>query len=138
MLTEEFKNIKSGRNELKQFGLIIGAVLLIVGSYLFWKIHPNYSYFVISGVIFILAGLIFPVILKPFQKIWMVIALILGWFMSRLVVTIIFYFILTPVSLIAKLVGKKFLELKGTKSQKSYWNYRQSATIARIDLEKQF
>lgn len=138
MLTEEFKNIKSGRNELKQFGLIIGAVLLIVGSYLFWKIYPNYSYFLISGVIFVVAGLIFPILLKPLQKLWMTIALILGWFMSRLVIAAVFYLILTPVSLIAKIVGKKFLELKGTKSQKSYWNYRQSAKIARIDFEKQF
>ncbi len=138
MLKEEFKNITSGRNELKQFGLIIGGILLVIGSYRWWKIHPDCFYFVISGVLIILAGLIFPVILKPFQKVWMVIALVLGWFMSRLVVTVLFYLILTPIGLIAKLAGKQFLELKPKKSQKSYWNYRQSATITKIDLEKQF
>ncbi|MBN2093416.1 hypothetical protein JW964_27575 [candidate division KSB1 bacterium] len=134
MLKDEIKQIKSEPKDLKQFGLVIGIVLLVIGSFG----HVTYIYFLICGVIFILAGLIFPVILKPLQKIWMAIALVLGWFMSRLVVTIIFYLILTPVGLIAKLAGKQFLELKGTKSQKSYWNYRQSATITKIDLEKQF
>lgn len=138
MLKEEFKNIKSGRNELKQFGLVIGGILLVIGSYRCWKIHPDYYYFLIAGMMIILAGLIFPVILKPFQKVWMALALVLGWFMSRLVITIVFYLILTPVSLIAKIAGKKFLELKSSKSQNSYWNYRQSAAIAKIDLEKQF
>lgn len=138
MLKEEIKNIKSSRNELKQFGLIIGAVLLLIGGYRCWKIHLDYHYFLISGGLMALAALIFPVILKPFQKLWMALALILGWLMSRLVLATVFYFILTPVSLIAKIIGKKFLELRSSKSQKSYWNYRQSAAIAKIDLEKQF
>jgi hypothetical protein len=138
MLIEEIKQIKSEPKDLKQFGFVFGIVLLVIGIYLFWKGHSNYIYFIISGAIFIFAGLFSPIILKPLQKLWMAFALILGWFMSRLVVTIIFYLILTPIGLIAKLSGKKFLELKSSKSKKSYWNYRQSATIARIDLEKQF
>ena len=42
----------------------------------------------------------------------MTFAVILGWFMTRLILSILFYIIITPIGLIARIIGKDFLNTK--------------------------
>lgn len=51
-------------------------------------------------------------------------AFALGWVMSRVLLTILFYFVLTPVGFIAKMVGKKFLDIDYKTRKESYWVIR--------------
>jgi len=63
---------------------------------------------------------------------------ILGWFMTRLILIILFYFILTPIGLLGKLFGQNFLENNSNSSANSYWNLRDSKSEINQDYEKQF
>ena len=58
--------------------------------------------------------------------------------MSRLILTVLFYIALTPISLVAKLVGKQFMILKYDKSAKTYWEQRKIIQKKQIDYERQF
>jgi hypothetical protein len=138
MLKEEFKNIKETKRDLRKFGLTVGGVLLILAALLFYFDKSSAIYFAIIGSLLLISGLTFPQILKPLNKIWMGLAVVLGFFMSRLILTILFYIALTPISLIAKLVGKKFMILKYDKSAKSYWEKRTIIQKKQIDYERQF
>lgn len=137
MLIEELKNIKESKKDLKKFGLTIGIALLLISALLFYLEKESYIYFAAGSGFFILAGLTFPIILKPFNKLWMTFAILLGWFMSRVILTILFYLILTPIGLIAKIFGKKFLDLQFKSSQKTYWIKREIEK-EKIDYERQF
>jgi hypothetical protein len=68
----------------------------------------------------------------------MSLALILGWFMSRVILIILFYLVITPIGLFAKLFRKRFLELKINKSAKTYWEKRENIIKQPIDYERQF
>jgi hypothetical protein len=138
MLKEEFKNIKETKRDLRKFGVTIGGVLLIIAVFLFYFEKSSAIYFAIIGLLLFISGLTFPQILKPLNKIWMGLAVVLGFFMSRLILTILFYIALTPISLIAKLVGKKFMILKYDKSAKTYWEKRTIIQKKQIDYERQF
>jgi hypothetical protein len=138
MFKEEFINIKESKKDLRKFGLTVGGVLLLIAALLFYFEKPSANYFTIIGGILFISGLLIPQILKPLNKIWMGLAIILGFFMSRIIITVLFYIALTPISIIAKLVGKKFMILKFDRSINTYWEKRTIIQKKQIDYERQF
>lgn len=138
MLIKEIKDIKSGKSELRKFGITIGIFLCLLGGLLFWREKDYYFYFLILSTAFILPGLVLPIILKPVHKAWMTLAVLLGWFMTRAILSVLFFLVFTSIKLLALLFGKQFLDLKMDKSKKSYWNYRESKEFKRSEYERQF
>ena len=72
---------------------------------------------------FILMGLSRPSALQKLYTFWMWLALILGWLISRLLLIVLFFLVITPIGLIMRLMGKSPLEMKYHKS--SYWILRE-------------
>lgn len=138
MLIEEIKNIKETKKDLKNFGITVGTVFILIAGLLFWKQKESFLYFGILGALLISAGLIKPVFLKPLNKAWMTLAILMGWVMTRVILTILFYLVLTPTAFIAKLFRKNFLELKIDKSRSTYWIKREKRNFTHDDYEKQF
>lgn len=137
MILEEIKNIKSDKKELKKFGITIGGVLLIISALLFIYEKPSASYFMGSGFFFQIIAQIFPKLFFPLQKIWMGLAVILGFVMTRVILSILFYLVITPINFISRIFGKDFLNLKIEKEKKSYWNLRDEE-YEKSSTEKQF
>ena len=133
----ELKNIKSELKDLKKFSFTIGTILLVVSIVLFIYNKNYFEFFLGSGLILIFLGLIKPIITKPIYLLWMGLATIIGWFMTRVILSILFYFITTPISIILRLFGKDFLNIKSNDSN-SYWNLRDSEVEKNQDYEKQF
>jgi len=138
MLKEEFKYIKESKKDLRKFGLTVGGALIIIAAVLFYFAKPSTIYFVVVGALLVLTGLIYPRVLKPMNKLWMGLAIVLGFIMSRVILTIFFYFVLTPISFTARIFGKKFMALKCDKSAKTYWEKRSIIHKKPIDYERQF
>ena len=67
----------------------------------------------------------------------MLLANILSWVMSRVILSILYYIVITPIGLIARIFRKQFIELKWDKSKDSYWNYLPGA-VGNKSYEKQF
>jgi len=138
MLKEEFKHINETKKDLRKFGITVGGVLLAIGVLLFYFEKPSAIYFAVIGGLLILFGALFPQFLKPLNKIWMGLAIILGFIMSRVILTILFYLVLTPIAILAKIVGKKFMILKYDKSANTYWEKRTNINKKQIDYDRQF
>ncbi len=137
MIIKEIKNIKTDKEQIRQFGFIIGAVLLILAAIFFWiGIQGEWVYFML-GFFFIVIAATFPNALKLLYIIWMSFAILLGWLMSRLILLLLYYLILSPIGLISRLIGKSFLELKIDLSKKSYWNSIENKKSTK-DYERQF
>lgn len=139
MIIDEIKNIKSGKKELRKFGITMGAVLLLLGGFTCWRGKDYYFYFLILSTAFFLLGLIIPFLLKPIHKFWMSLAVLMSWVMTRLILSVLFYLGITPMSFLAKLFGKDFLGLKfNKKSTNSYWISKEGRIFNKTDYEKQF
>ena len=137
-MLEEIKNIKSKKNDFRNFGLIIGALLIAIVMLLFWKEKQSYDILMIVGVVLCVTSLILPVIFKPFYIAWMTFAVILGWIMTRVILSLVFYGIITPIGLFSRLIGKEFLNLKLNKTENTYWNHRRKHSLKKANYEKQF
>ena len=138
MIIEEIKNIKGDISDWRKFGMTMGIILAVMGFYLLWK-GRNYSEYVfILAAAFLITGFIFPSVLKPVYKAWMVVAVMMGFMMTKIIMVIIFYMIVTPIGIIASIIGKNFLDMKIDKKAKSYWMVRKTVRTEKSDYEKQF
>ena len=134
----QIKNISTGKSDIQKFGYTIATILLIAAGFLFFGGKEYYQNLIVISAIFFCFGLIIPIILKPLYMIWMAFAVILGWFMTRLTLMILFYFVITPIGLLGKLFGYNFLENNFNLSANSYWNLRDSKSEINQGYEKQF
>ena len=137
-MIEEIKNIKSTKSDFRKFGVTIGVFLMVVAGFLFWRGRESFEVLLISGLILCVLGLTIPVILKPIYWVWMVFATILGWIMTRVILSLLFYVVITPIGVFSRLFGNQFLELKWDKSKDSYWNPRTTKQQNNEDYESQF
>ena len=137
-MIEEIKNIKSEKSDLRKFGIIVGIVLLIIAGFFFLKEKESFQLFLTIGTVLFVTGIVIPFTLKPIYWVWMVFSTILGWFMTRVILSLLFYVILTPIGLIARSIGKQFLNLKMDHSKQSYWNMKTVEASNTQNYEKQF
>ena len=122
---------------LRKFGLTMGAVLGVLALVFYLLDSRSYVYFLVIAVIMALPAIAFPSVLKPVQKIWMALSIVLNWFMTRVLLLLFYYLVLTPFGLIARLFRKRFLELGYRMDVKSYWQ-RKEGSKKTEDLERQF
>jgi len=133
----EIKNIKNSQSELRKFGLTIGIVFILIALILLWMSKSPLIWGVI-GIVIILAAFLYPSILKPLNKIWMIFAILLGWVMTRVILSILFYFAITLIRFLALAFNKKFLDFKMNPSAKSYWEKREKKKFDPSTYERQF
>lgn len=107
----------------RSFGILFFIVFLIVGL---WPLKnggdPSQLFLIISGI-FLILGLLNSKILTPLNKIWVKFGEFLGKIIAPLVMAIIYFIILTPISLFLRIIGKDLLNLKLNKDN-SYWKKR--------------
>ena len=128
-----FKNINSILPSNKKFGFFFTIVFLFIGIYFY--IQKSYLFFYFTSFIsltFFLITILNPNTLKPLNLMWMRLGLVLGLFISPLVMGIIYFFIFTPISILMRLIGRDELNLQFKKKQ-SYWIKR-----ATMDLNSSF
>jgi hypothetical protein len=136
-MIEEIKNIPNSIKDIRNFGLTIGIVLFIISGLLMYYDKYAYQLIAIIASTFIGLGFILPILLKPIYFVWMTFAAMLGWVMTRVVLSLVFYLIVTPIGLLTRLLGEDFLALKKSNTD-SYWSNRDSNHEINQDYEKQF
>jgi hypothetical protein len=129
---------KSEKRILREFGLTVGIAFGVLAALLFWRERSHYVYFAWLAGAFILLGLVVPGILKPVRKGWMTAAAAMGWVMTRVILTVLYFGVFTPIAFIAKLAGKRFLHLAIDPSAESYWVRRDASASEPETLRKQF
>ena len=137
-MLEEIKNIKSEKSDLRKFGITVGIILMIISGVLFWKEKESFQIFFTIGFILCSFGIVLPIVLKPVYWIWMIFATILGWFMNRLILSLLFFGVISPIGIILRLFNKQFIELEWDKKNATYWNRISRRTFEKEDYEKQF
>ena len=105
----------------RSFGLLFFVVFLIIGLWPLKNSENLNIYFLTASVIFLLLGLINSKLLSPLNKSWIKLGEILGTIIAPIVMVLVYFVILTPVSLIVRIFGKDLLGLKILKEKETYW-----------------
>ncbi len=104
----------------RSFGIVFFVVFLLIALY-----PLNYNgeiriWSVIISLLLLILGLFNSKILAPLNKLWFKFGILLGKIISPIIMGIIFFFVVTPIALLMRLIGKDVLNLKYNKN-KSYW-----------------
>ena len=119
----------------KSFGLLFFVIFLIIGL---WPLKNGENlnfYFITASLIFLILGLINSKLLSPLNKSWIKLGEILGIIIAPIVMALVYFVILTPVSFIVRIFGKDLLNLKLLKEKETYWIKRKKTLGS---MKKQF
>ncbi len=115
------KKIKIGSN--RGFGIVFFIVFLIITIYPMFKNDDIRIWSIPFSLIFLILGLTNSKVLTPLNKLWFKFGIALGGIMAPIVMGLIFFMVVTPISLLMKLFNKDMLNLKKN-NNKSYWILR--------------
>ena len=104
----------------KSFGIVFFIFFLVIAILPILNGENVRIWSLILSIIFLILGLLNSKILTPLNKIWFKFGILLGSFVSPIVMGIVFFAIVTPTSLIMRLLGKNLLNLKKGNT-KTYW-----------------
>jgi hypothetical protein len=111
-------NIKIGSN--KSFGIVFFIFFLIISIYPLINGSDLRVSLLIISIIFLILGLLNSKILTPLNKLWFKFGILLGKIVSPIVMGMVFFAVVTPISLIMKILKKDLLNIKKNK-ETSYW-----------------
>ena len=123
-----FKDIKIELAHLRvsartvRFSAIVICAALVLAAL---SLRQNYfAWAILMLLVVILVGALAAVrwqALIPCYRAWMMLALIMGWFVTRLLLVIVYAVVIVPIGTISRLFGKKFLERHFDATLPSYW-----------------
>ena len=105
----------------KSFGLLFFIVFLAIGLWPLTNSESVHIYLILISIIFLTLGLINSKILSPLNKTWVKFGEILGIVIAPIIMALVYFTVLTPISLIVRIFGKDLLGLKFLKKQDTYW-----------------
>ena len=105
----------------RSFGIVFFIVFLLIALYPLLKGNDLRIWSLLISFIFLALGLINSKILTPLNRLWFKFGLLLGKFISPLIMGIIFFIVVTPIGIIMRLLKKDLLNLKYNKKE-TYWS----------------
>ncbi|MEJ2535507.1 MAG: hypothetical protein P8048_00340 [Calditrichia bacterium] len=126
------------KREWRKFGIALAVLLFIISAVQYFKQIELYSYFLAASVLFLLSALALPILIKPVFILFSYIGFGMGWVMTRIILFILFYLFITPISILARKFGNRFLDLRFDRSKESYWLPVKDNKNNRENFEKQF
>jgi len=114
----KFEDIKISSN--RSFGIVFFIFFLIIALYPLINNENIRLWSLMISFVFLILGLLNSNYLRPLNKIWFKFGIFLGKLISPIIMGIIFFFVVTPIGLLMRLLGKDVLNLKYSE-YKSYW-----------------
>ncbi len=140
----EINELNPTVSDFRKTGWTVGGVLLAIAAVIVvmqWRrgeeIHLQ-PLLVGLGALLVVLAMVAPKLLRPFYWGWMGFAVVMGFFMSRVILTIFFFLVITPVGLVFKLIGRDALHRKLNRQAATYWIDKEYLIKDRSRFEKFF
>jgi hypothetical protein len=106
----------------RSFGFLFTIVLVLCagyGYYSAWSLTWIIG-IAVAAFLLLVVTLLIPACLRPFNKAWFKLGLLLGNIVSPIILGLIFFLLITPAALIGKFFGRDALRLK-KRTENTYW-----------------
>lgn len=135
---QEIAELKPGRRDLRNLGLVFCVAFCVLAGISIWKQGAAWPWLLAVAGLMLALGLLLPAALRPLYKVWMGFAVVMGFFMSRIILTVVFYLVVTPIGLFMRLLGKDLLDRKWDRDAPTYWKQRERGAFDRQRAEKMY
>ena len=116
------KKKRTEAQEAKRFAIILAVLLAAIGGWQLWRARPTAALILWTvGATALLLSLLFASLWLRLFRLWMKFAEGLSWVMTRVILSVFFYLIITPIGLLLRLFGKRPLDMKFKDGKATYW-----------------
>ena len=130
------------RGALRRFGLMVGGVFAALAAVGAWRAGGAPGPFGVAfgtvGAALLAGGLAAPQALRAVYLVWMTAALAMGFVMTRVLLTLVFALVFTPVGLLFRLVRRDSLHQRPDREASSYWIRRTDGPSSRERMERMY
>lgn len=126
------KRKKMTIDQAKDTGLAIMLILLL------FVYIGGYNYLILPIIFVLLLIMIWPAIFKPLARLWFGLSHLLGNIISKIVLSIIFYIVVTPIGLFRKLLGADSMRVGKWKQSNESVFLERNHTYSTNDLKKPY
>jgi hypothetical protein len=109
--------ISSERN----FGLVFAAVFALISVTPLLHGHAARVWSLPIAVVFLVTAVLWPRVLAPLNRFWFLLGLALGKVVTPVMMSVLFFVVVTPIALLMRIAGKDPLQLKRDPSAETYW-----------------
>ncbi len=125
---------KGSAAALRRFGFVMAGAFAIIGGIMLWRSRVAGPYVLGVSGLFALLALLAPKGLGPVEKVWLLVGKYMGMINSFIILTVVYFVVLTPMALILRIVGKDLLARKLHRGQSTtYWNAVEPPAADSID-----
>lgn len=140
-IRSELAALETSPKALRKFAWVVGGVFGGLTLYIRWKtgfFTPGWQLLGGSAALLLLIGTGIPRVLRPLYLGWMGLAFVLGFFMTRVLLTLVFFLVVSPIGLVMRLLGKDLLDKKIDQNASTYWKPRTTYDPSPKRLERYF
>ena len=130
MMKKHYFPSKISKDQAKDTGMAMVLILLLLGVLL-----QNYV-FVKFGILCLITAMTIPSLYKYVAIFWLGLSHFIGTFTSKILLSVIFYLIVTPVGLIRRLLGYDTLKLRQFKARTESVMVLRNHTFKKEDINK--
>jgi len=125
------------RRTLTSFALIVGGAVLVIAAVQWRRGAPQWVWVTLMAITatLLLAAAVAPSLLRPVYRGWMRLGEVLAWVNTRILLTLIFFLVVTPIGLLMRLFGRSPI---ATRKEDSYWTDVEPHSYGDRHVEKQF
>lgn len=120
--------IGESKKEVRTTWIGFTVIFGVIASLLLYKERGSYPYWYGISAFFAFFATVAPMALLPLYRLWVKFALFLAWFNTKLLLSLTFYLVVTPIGFLMRLCGKDPMERKIDKNAESYWKKREPQT----------
>ncbi len=134
----KISSMKTDVKELRKFSIILFLAFCILGLIVVWRKGELGLVLCGVGLALLLCALTCPKFLIYPHKGWMTLSLILGFLMTHLILSLMYYLVFTPIGIVMKIFGRDILRRQFDKNGETYWVKREQKAYLRERYEKMF
>jgi hypothetical protein len=130
--------MKADKNSVRKFGTIFTVILLLIGTWLWYQDNAIWIWFAGAAAVMLLIAVTATGVLTPLYKGMTIFAIVIGYFVSRIILTLMFVIFFVPIGLFMRLVGKDLLDKKLNKQASTYWLKKENTPFSKEKYERLF
>jgi Saxitoxin biosynthesis operon protein SxtJ len=122
----------------RRFGFTFAVVFLLVAAYSLFRGHAVWPALLALALVFLAVASLAPNWLKALNRLWLRLGLALHAIISPIVLVVLFFVVVTPVGVLARVAGKDFLRLTFDREASTYWMDRRPPGPTPMSMRNQF